>query len=215
GNEIIHGSYDECSYNFLLPYYKQEIEAPPSLFATGGRFNRSGTSYLYLSDTIETCLAEVHLPIGQNCSVGEFRCAEQIELIDLTQFKNDSEMENWLKILMQPVYTETKYIYNITRFLADIFKSINGNGMYFESVQAEGHNIVCFNPFLFKLVEYSEKIFTATKIKYDYQQVEDAIREYSRNGEYKYINSYNENENRRNEEKIDYLYDWIENEKRK
>ena len=49
GNEIIHGSYDECSYNFLLLYYKQEIEAPPSLFATGGRFNRSGTSYLYLS----------------------------------------------------------------------------------------------------------------------------------------------------------------------
>lgn len=103
GNEIIHGSYDECSYNFLIPYYKQEMEAPPSLFATGGRFNRSGTSYLYLSDTIETCLAEVHLPIGQNCSVGEFRCAEQIELIDLTQFKNDPEMENWLKILIIPI----------------------------------------------------------------------------------------------------------------
>lgn len=97
----------------------------------------------------------------------------------------------------------------LTRFLADIFKSINGNGIYFESVQAEGHNIVCFDLFLFQLVEYSEKIYAATKIKYDYQQIKDSIREYSKNGKSKYISSYNEYENEKNEKKFDYLNDWI------
>ena len=213
GNEIIYGAEDDYNRSFILPYYQHEIEAPPPIYTTGGRFNREGISYLYLADTIETCLAEVHLQIGQNCSIGEFKCKEQMEVIDLTKFSNDIEMETWLKILTQPVHNGTKHIYNITRFLADIFKSINSNGIYFESVQAEGHNIVCFDPSLFHLVEYSEKIYAATKIKYNYQQVEDSIREYSKNGKSKYISSYNEYEDEKNEKKFDYLNDWIENER--
>lgn len=211
GNEVIYGAEDDHNRSFILPYYQHGIEAPPPIYTNGGRFNRQGISYLYLADTIETCLAEVHLQIGQNCSIGEFKCKEQMEVIDLTRFDNNGEMETWLKILTQPVYNGTEHIYNITRFLAHIFKSINSNGIYFESVQAEGHNIVCFDPSLFQLVEYSEKIYAATKIKYAYQQVEDSIQEYSKNGKNKYIDSYNEYENEKNEKKFEYLNDWIEN----
>ena len=57
----------------------------PPVYTAGGRFNRQGISYLYLADTIETCLAEVHLQIGQNCSVGKFKCKQEIEVIDLTK----------------------------------------------------------------------------------------------------------------------------------
>ncbi len=214
GNEVIYGAEDDYNRSFILPYYQHEIEAPPPIYATGGRFNREGISYLYLADTIETCLAEVHLQIGQNCSIGEFKCKKQIEVIDLTEFSNDIEMATWLKMLTQPVHNRIRYIYNITRFLADIFKSINSNGIYFESVQAKGHNIVCYDPSLFQLVEYSEKIYVATKIKYNYQQVEDSIREYSKNGKSNYISSYNEYEDEKNEKKFDYLNDWIENERK-
>lgn len=215
GNEVIYGAEDDYNRSFILPYYQNGIEAPPPIYTEGGRFNRQGISYLYLADTIETCLAEVHLQIGQNCSIGEFKCKEKMEVIDLTKFSNDAEIETWLKILTQPVHNGTKHIYNITRFLADIFKSINSNGIYFESVQAEGHNIVCFEPSLFQLVEYSEKIYTATKINYAYQQVEDSIREYSKNGKSRYISSYNEHEDEKNEKKFEYLDDWIENEREK
>ena len=215
GNEVLYGAEDDYNRSFMLPYYQHEIEAPPSIYATGGRFNREGISYLYLADTIETCLAEVHLQIGQNCSVGEFKCIDQIEVIDLTKFNDDCEMKIWLNLLTQPVHSGTKYIYNLTRFLSDIFKSINRNGIYFESVQAEGHNIVCFNPTLFQLVEYSEKIYAATKIKYDYKEVEDSIREYSQNGKSKHINSYNEYEDEKKEKKIEYLNSWIEEERDK
>lgn len=211
GNEVIYGADDDYNRNFILPYYQHGIEAPPPIYTNGGRFNRQGISYLYLADTIETCLAEVHLQIGQNCSIGEFKCKEQMEVIDLTRFDNDVEIETWLKILTQPVHNGTEHIYNITRFLADIFQSINSKGIYFESVQAEGHNIVCFDPSLFQLVEYSEKIYAATKIKYAYQQVEDSIQEYSKNGKSKYISSFNEYEDEKNEKKFEYLNDWIEN----
>ena len=213
GNEIIYGADDDHDRSFILPYYQHEIEAPPPIYATGGRFNRDGISYLYLADSIETCLAEVHLQIGQNCSIGEFKCNELLEVIDLTQFSSDSEMDTWLKILTKPVHTETKHSYNITRFLADVFKSINPNGMYFESAQAEGHNIVCFNPSLFHLIEYSEKIYSATKIKYDYYQVEDSIQEYSKSSKSDCISPCNEYENEKNEKKFEYLNNWIENKK--
>lgn len=212
GNEIIYGALDDCDMNFILPYYQNAIQAPPPMHATGGRFNREGISYLYLADKVETCLAEVHLQIGQNCSVGEFRCAKDFDLIDLTQFTNDFEMKTWLKILTQPVYNETKYVYNTTRFLADVFKSINENGIYFESVQSEGHNIVCYNPSLFELVEYSEKIYCATKIKYDFEQVEDSIRKYSKNEKRHEINSYNADEDEKNQKKFEYLNSWLEHE---
>ena len=201
GNEIIYGAEDDHNRTFVLPYSQNEIEAPPPLYTEGGRFNRQGISYLYLSDTVETCLAEVHLQIGQNCSIGEFK-------------SRNTEMETWLKILTQPVHNGNKHIYNITRFLSDVFKSINGNGIYFESVQSQGHNIVCFLPSLFQLVEYSEKIYTATKIRYDYQQSEDSIREYSKRATNKYISPYNEYEEERNNKKFEYLNKWIEHEKK-
>ena len=215
GNEVIWGTEDNYKKRFILPYYQQEIKAPPSIYTNGGRFNRQGISYLYLADTIETCLAEVHLQIGQNCSIGEFKCREQIELIDLTKFNNDVEIKTWLEILTQPVHDGTKHIYNITRFLSDIFKSINNSGIYFESVQAAGHNIVCFKPSLFQLVEYSEKIYTATKIKYIYQQVEDSIREYSTKNNGKHIDFYDAYESKEKKKKFEYLNNWIENERLK
>ena len=182
GNELLYGADDDLNRSFVLPYYQHNIEAPPPIYTNGGRFNRQGISYLYLADSVETCLTEVHLQIGQNCSVGECMCKEKMEVIDLTRFEDIAVMKAWLKILMQPVHDGTEHIYNKTRFLADIFKSINSNGIYFESVQAEGQNIVCYDPSLFQCIEYSEKIYTATKIKYAYQQVEDSIQEYSKNG---------------------------------
>lgn len=215
GNEVIYGAEDDYNRSFIIPYYKKGIEAPPPIYTEGGRFNRQGISYLYLADTIETCLAEVHLQIGQSCSIGEFKCKEEMNVIDLTKFSNDVEMATWLKILTQPVHNGTKHIYNITRFLSDVFRSININGIYFESVQAQGHNIVCFKPALFQLIEYSEKVYNATKIKYVYQQVEDAIREYANKEERKYINSCNLDEEEKNEKTFDYLNNWIENEREK
>ena len=60
-----------------------------------------------------------------------------------------------------------------------------------------------------------DSIYAATKIKYDYKEVEDSIREYSQNGKSKNINSYNEYEDEKKEKKFEYLNSWIEEERKK
>ena len=39
GNEIIYGAEDDFNKSFILPYHKNAIEAPPPIYAEGGRFN--------------------------------------------------------------------------------------------------------------------------------------------------------------------------------
>ena len=90
---------------------------------------------------------------------------------------------------------------------------VHKDAKVFDSVQGEGHNIVCFNPSFFRHVEYSEKIYEATKIKYDYRQMEDSIRHYAKNGKERNINSFNENEDLKKEKEFDYLCEWIKYEK--
>ena len=53
----------------------------------------------------------------------------------------------------------------------------------------------------------------ATKIKYDYRQMEDSIRHYAKNGKERNINSFNENEDLKKEKEFDYLCEWIKYEK--
>lgn len=200
---------DDFSKDFIIPYYKNEIGAPPPVLAVGGRFNREGTSYLYLADDIETCLAEVHLQVGQKCSVSRFVCTHNLKLLDLTKFNDDIEMQAWLNILTQPIHSSISYKYNITRFLADVFKKINNKGIYFKSIQSYGNNIVCFDPESFSPVEYSSKIYTASKITYQFDLVKDSVNEYIEK-DTRAINSYNEAREFELENRLEYFEKWVE-----
>lgn len=210
GNDSLAGAIDDCDMNFEIPFYGINIEAPPALYTQGGRFNRGGYSYLYLASDIETCLAEVHLEVGQKCSIGEFRCTKDIEILDLKKESQDLEMLIWKEILLQPVYKEMKYKYFITQFLTDIFIEMGYLGIYFGSTQSIGQNIVCFDPSYFELVKYSEKLYIAESISYKFSQVEDTIRKRAKNKRREPISSYNEAQDMENEKKADYLDEWID-----
>lgn len=192
-NRLI-GSDDDHNREFIVPYYGKDIQAPPPLFSTGGRFNREGTSYLYLSDTVETCLAEIHLQVGQICSVGKFKSTKTIELIDLTNIENDLKISLWANIFTEPISSDKKNRYNITRFLAEVLKHINKYGIYFESIQSKGNNIVCFQPDIFKSVQFSEKTYIAQKIAYEFEEFNDAIKEFSERQYYSSLTPINDDE---------------------
>ena len=53
------------------------MDKPPARFVKGGRFNRQGVSYLYLADNVETCISEIHLQVGQICSIVQFKCIKE------------------------------------------------------------------------------------------------------------------------------------------
>ena len=213
GKVIVQGAIDDCNQQFEMPYYGRDIETAPPIYTSGGRFNRAGTSYLYLATNIETCLAEVHLQVGQECSIGKFKCVEDIELINLSDFGEDLELKIWYDIITQPVHDEIKYKYFITQFIAEVLMRINSNGLYFKSVQSNGDNIVCFEPSKFELVKYSEKLYMAQKIKYDYIQMEDTVRKFAKRDDVHLINDLNTDLAEENEKQINYLLKWIEKEK--
>lgn len=213
GKMIVQGAIDDYNTQFIMPYYGGMIEAAPPLYTSGGRFNRAGVSYLYLATDLETCFAEVHLQVGQECSVGKFKCVNDIELINLSDFGDDLELKIWYDIITQPVHDEIKYKYFITQFIADVLMKLNSNGLYFKSVQSTGHNIVCFKPDNFELVSYSEKLYMAKKIKYDYMQVEDTVREFAKRDDSYLINDLNTDFVEENEKQVEYLSNWIEKEK--
>lgn len=209
GYKSLFGSDGDLNRNFILPYYGKDIMAPPPLLSLGSRFNREGTSYLYLSDNIETCMAEIHSQVGQLCSIGIFKCKNEIEIIDLTTIRDNIEMEVWLGILTQPVYGDIHNIYNITKFLADVLKKINENGIMFKSVQSSGINIVCYKPDSFELVRFSEKLYSVKKIGYTYEPFKDSIEQYANRNKTN-LSTYNEAIENKHEEENEYMEEWIE-----
>ncbi|MDM0716659.1 RES family NAD+ phosphorylase [Clostridium perfringens] len=213
GKCIVPGAIDDHNTEFIMPYYGGMIKAAPPINTSGGRFNRAGFSYLYLATNLDTCFAEVHLQVGQECSIARFKCVENIELINLSDSNNNLILKAWYDIITQPVHDEIKYKYFITQFISDVLRNLNSNGLYFESVQANGHNIVCFKPDKFELINHSEKIYKAKKIKYEYIEVEDTIREFAKRNDSHLINDLNTYLVEENEKKIKYLNRWIKDEK--
>lgn len=215
GCEMLSGSVDDYNRNFMIPYYGRDICAPPPLLSAGGRFNNEGTSYLYLSDNINTCIAEVHAQINQICSIGEFVATSDFELIDLRESR-DLEASIIIKLLTQPVNNNNRNRYNMTRFLSRLLRIINPNGIIFESVQSAGNNIVCFNKKLFMPVEYSQVLYKVKKINYETEKIKGAVEEYAERARHSYgsILSINEDDEKNREEKFEYLEEWIEHERK-
>ena len=214
GKMTLQGSIDDYNTKFNMPYYGDMINVPPPLYTLqGGRFNRAGVSYLYLATDVETCLAEVHLQVGQECSVGKFECINDIELINLSDFGNDLELKIWYELITQPIHSEIKYKYFITQFISEVLMKINSYGLYFKSVQSNGYNIVCFKPENFKPIKYSEKIYKAEKINYEYKEVKDDVRIFAERNDANLISDLNTDFVEINEKQIKYLVDWIDYEK--
>lgn len=209
GKMIFDGAIDTYNTQFTVPFHDEEIEAAPPIYTSGGRFNRAGVSYLYLATDIETCLAEVHLQVGQECSIAKFKCTNNVKLINLSDFEHDLELKIWYEILTQPVHESIRHKYLITQFLSEVFLKLGAEGLYFKSVQSNGYNIVSFKPINFELIKFSEKIYEANKINYEFKQIEDSIRKFAKKNEDHLINDLNTDKVEENEAMVERLLEWI------
>lgn len=170
------GAIDDLDTYISYPFYNRELNAPPPIMSAGGRFNREGTSFLYLASTVKTCIAEIHLEVNQICSVGRFKCIRRGKYLHVP---SSQDITGLYKILTQPIYSEIKHKYLITQFLSDIFKKMGFRGIIFDSTQSSGTNIVCYYPSDYEFVEYSEKMYTATKIIYRIKEVHESYKQYT------------------------------------
>ena len=206
GNDIMEAAIDDSNIISKIPYFGNNMDKPPARFVQGGRFNRQGVSYLYLADNIETCISEIHLQVGQICSIVQFKCIKEGKYLFI---ENKSE-EALYDILTRPVHNGTKDYYLVTQFFSDIFKALGYDGLVFFSTQGIGKNIVCFKERHFKQVKYSEKMYRAKKISYEYEIVEEEYKKYT---DYKkLLNSCNTDEDQKRENKYNYIQEKIQHE---
>jgi len=75
--KIVNAEGDLKNIKISFPFINDELEAPPPMKSSCGRFNRLGCSFLYLASDIETAIAEIKPDPGQICSVASFKIVEK------------------------------------------------------------------------------------------------------------------------------------------
>ena len=166
GNEIARVRDNLTGEEFYanLPFSDENIKAPKPGNNNGSRFNYCGCSYMYLSDTIETCLLEVQAEKEQNVSVGQFKPKCQLKLLNINKFSS-VRLDLWKDILLKSILTGEEHYYNVCRFLNKIlFSTFNCVGIIYESSFSNGNNYVIYDVSKIELIENSKKIYKIKSI---------------------------------------------------
>ncbi len=150
-----------------------DMGAPPIGFASSGRANPFGISYLYMASTIETALSEVRpfndgIVYVSELLINEDFKNDAIRFIDLTNPRRDvspfvfsedeyeqliyslSLLETFSSDLSKPVKPHKSDLeYLPTQFICEYIKSLNYKGIIFNSSFGNGVNFVAFDTNLF------------------------------------------------------------------
>lgn len=184
-------SYFRCRISDKKGFKNEEMWNPPKEYATSGRANPKGISYLYLGNSVETTLYETRASLFDYVSVGEFRLKENIKLLDLRNpnydiipwsenYEDDVELfiiyGSFIKTLQEeislPIRKQDKELdYIPTQYISEFIKSLGFDGVeYQSSLNADGHNIAIFNPNKFECI--GTKTYDITSIKLEYSEIE-------------------------------------------
>jgi hypothetical protein len=205
GFNSIKGSVDDFDTDIIFPYFRDELGASPPFKTKGGRFNKEGTSFLYLGTDEKTCIAELRAEVNQPCSVGKFKVKRELQSFDLSPTKNEELLVELQKLMLEPIHNGNKHLYLVSQFISDILRELGFDGIYYKSTITNGENIVGFNPLDFEFQDFSEKLYQAKKIEYTICEVPDSLVKYKRKPHL--LNAYNAREEEKKEVYIDYLLD--------
>jgi len=178
-------SYFRCRISSKKGYKNNDMWNPPKEYASSGRANPKGISYLYLGNSVETSLYETRASLFDYVSVGEFRLKEDIQVLDLRNPDYDivpwSEIDSaelfiiyasFIKTLQDeislPIRKQDKELdYIPTQYISEYIKALGFDGVeYQSSLDTEGHNIAIFNPEKFECINTRTYDITSIKLKY-------------------------------------------------
>ncbi|WP_434728494.1 RES family NAD+ phosphorylase [Pseudomonas soli] len=145
-----------------------QLSAPPKLSAANNRMSAAGMPLLYVSQTLETCVAEVRPSIGDTVVVGTFSPTRDMTIFDFTALEGEFHHEalslfergqqqrarhrHMLRLLHEELgrplrAQDTDYVMTqaLTEFIR-YHKGVEFDGVAFRSVQnKEGINYVLFD----------------------------------------------------------------------
>lgn len=147
------------------PLSADKMGCPPREIVTGGRANPVGIPYLYVADTLITCISEVRPSNSSRVYVSEVTPKRELSVLDLTAPRENSSasafgeeqlpavlgflglLELFSEELSKPIRPEnSKLDYIPTQFLCEFIKSVaKFDGLVFNSSFGEGKNYVFFD----------------------------------------------------------------------
>ncbi|MEM9463201.1 MAG: RES family NAD+ phosphorylase [Myxococcota bacterium] len=161
------------------PYSGDQIGSPPPhIVASGGRLNRPSVSFLYLTDTAETALAELRPHSGHYVSIGCFVANSDLEVanlarVDFGEFMATDQtldqyvlLQNLNRAFSKPVVPDADGGYLLTQFIAGILRKLGFSGVVFSSSLGAGLNLAVFQPSLFSYVPRSGTVRQVTAVSY-------------------------------------------------
>jgi hypothetical protein len=75
----------DCDFKKSREYYEELLAPAPKHLTKENRLSPRGISYMYLSETINTALAECRAVIGDIALIGTFKPAKRLKLFDLSR----------------------------------------------------------------------------------------------------------------------------------
>jgi hypothetical protein len=170
-----------------------QMGKPPRDLASDGRANPNGIPYLYTSEALQTCIAEVRPSVGGTICIAEICSIQKLRVIDLTAPRikfsptsfEDKELVIALSLvdmleqlsidLSKPLANARKLNYLPTQFFCEFIKSLNFvNGVKFSSSFDSKNNIVFFEPIDEQYFEVtSKKLILVKSTQHTIDEVED------------------------------------------
>lgn len=145
---------------------------PPLGISSDGRNNYKGASYLYLSETPMTAIAEVNPQSTDLVSVAKFAVKKQMKIVD---FNNDAcvsrlkkfETENGISasllitMIMQQYCTPVSNAkeYAATQYISDLIRKMGYDGIKYRSSKTEEANVTIFTCYKNYIAYVESKLF--------------------------------------------------------
>lgn len=181
-------SFYRCRISNKTGFENKDMWNPPKKFASSGRANPKGISYLYLGSRIETTFYESRASLFDYASVAEFRLKDDIKILDLRNPEYDiipwseddiidifliygSFIQTLQEEISLPIRKQDKDLdYIPTQYISEYIKSLGFDGVeYQSSLDKDGYNLAVFNPEKFECIE--TKVYDIDSIKLNYTEI--------------------------------------------
>jgi hypothetical protein len=162
------------------PYSNGEIGAPPPQFASSGRINRPGVSFMYCATDKYTAVSEVRPHPGDFVSIGKFSLRRDVRVFDLSKsllleyFHCDEALDqyvpfqNLVRLINKVVPPSERQHYSITQLIADCIRQLGFDGIAFRSSVGEGVNFVFFQSSILEFINDENEVVRIKQVKYEY-----------------------------------------------
>ncbi|MCC4815652.1 hypothetical protein BCU85_10865 [Vibrio lentus] len=170
----------EAEWHFQ-PFSKGEIGAPPPHFASSGRINRPGVSFMYCATDKYTAISEVRPHPGDLVSTGKFVLRRDVRVFDLSKsllldfFHCDEALDEYIpfkhlaRLINQVVPPSERQHYSITQLIADCIRQLGFDGIAFRSSVGEGINLVFFQSSILDFSAEENEVVRIRQVKYEYE----------------------------------------------